>query len=59
MIDEVFPPSAQLTLVVIGNAGAIRDGLRKYGPVTEMKLSDPAFAPVRSGVCANAAVCRM
>ena len=24
---------------------AIREGLRKYGPLTEMKLSDPDFRP--------------
>ena len=48
VIDEVFPPSTALAIVVIGNAGAIRDGLRKYGPITEMKLADPTFAPVRA-----------
>ena len=47
-IDEVFPSSSQLAIVVVGNAAAIRDGLRKYGPVTEMKLADPSFAPVRT-----------
>jgi hypothetical protein len=31
-------------LVVIGKASAIREGLKKYGPITEMKLSDPVFA---------------
>lgn len=41
--DEVFPQSRQLVLVVIGKAAEIRDGLRKYGPITEMKLSDPVF----------------
>lgn len=40
-----FPNSHALTLVVIGNATAIRDSLRKYGPLTEMKLSDPTFQP--------------
>lgn len=48
VIDEVFPSSSQLAIVVVGNAGALRDGLRKYGPVTEMKLADPSFAPVRA-----------
>lgn len=43
VVDEVFPASKQLVLVVIGNASAIREGLRKYGPITEMKLSDPVF----------------
>jgi zinc protease len=48
VIDEVFPSSSALAIVVVGNAGALREGLRKYGPVTEMKLADPAFAPVRT-----------
>lgn len=44
-VAAVIPPSEQLMLVVIGKAEAIRDGLRKYGPITEMKLSDPRFQP--------------
>lgn len=47
-IDEVFPTTSHVVIVVVGNAGAIRNDLRKYGPVTEMKLADPAFAPTRS-----------
>lgn len=43
MIRERFPQADALTLVVIGNASAIRDGLRKYGPLTQLKLSDPTF----------------
>ncbi|WP_129781017.1 M16 family metallopeptidase [Peristeroidobacter soli] len=43
VIDEVIPTSRQLVLVVIGKAEVIRDGLRKYGPLTEVKLSDPEF----------------
>jgi predicted Zn-dependent peptidase len=46
IVQQQFPTADNLTLVVIGNAAAIRDGLRKYGPVTEMKLSDPTFAPL-------------
>jgi predicted Zn-dependent peptidase len=45
VIDQVIPPSQHLALVVIGKADAIREGLRKYGPVTEVKLSDPEFRP--------------
>jgi zinc protease len=45
VVADVIPPSQQLVLVVIGKADAIRDDLRKYGPLTEMKLSDPEFAP--------------
>ena len=48
VIDEVFPSSSALAIVVVGNASALRDGLRKYGPVLEMKLADPSFAPVRT-----------
>jgi len=43
VIADDFPASSDLTLVVIGPAAAIRDGLRKYGPMTEMKLSDDTF----------------
>lgn len=43
VINEVIPTSQQLVLVVIGKAEAIRDGLRKYGPLTEVKLSDAQF----------------
>ena len=46
-IAEAFPPSSALAIVVIGNAGAIRESLRKYGPLTEMKLADQTFAPVQ------------
>lgn len=44
MIRENFPGSDNVTLVVIGQAATLREGLRKYGPMTEMKLSDPVFA---------------
>lgn len=43
MIDERFPLRKQLTMVVIGNAAKIRDSLRRYGPLAEMRLSDPSF----------------
>ncbi|HWK72842.1 MAG TPA: pitrilysin family protein [Povalibacter sp.] len=44
VIRERFPTRDDLILVVIGKAAALRDSLRKYGPITEMKLSDPSFA---------------
>jgi predicted Zn-dependent peptidase len=44
-IDAAFPASADLVLVLIGDAARIRDDVRKYGSVTEMKLTDPRFAP--------------
>jgi zinc protease len=43
-IKEVFPTSSDLAVVVIGKAAVLRDGLRKYGPLTEIKLSDPTFS---------------
>lgn len=45
IINTVYPDPANLTFVFIGNAGAIRDAVKKYGPITEMKISDPRFAP--------------
>ena len=41
----VFPDSKDLVMVVIGDAAKIRDLLKTYGPVTEMRLSDPHFSP--------------
>jgi predicted Zn-dependent peptidase len=44
-IDKSFPTGADLAIVLIGDAAAIRGQVAKYGPVTEMKISDPRFAP--------------
>ena len=44
-IDGVFPRSSDLAIVLIGDAALIRDRVKKYGPVTEMKITDPRFAP--------------
>ena len=41
----VYPNSADLVIVLIGDAVKIRDSVKKYGPVTEMKISDPKFSP--------------
>lgn len=41
----VFPASQDLVIVAIGDAAKIRDVMRRYGPLTEMKLSDPRFSP--------------
>lgn len=45
---DVYPSSDDLVFVFIGNAAAIRDAVKKYGPVTEMKISDPTFVPTQS-----------
>jgi zinc protease len=42
---DAFPRTADLVIVLIGDAAKIREIAQKYGPVTEMKLSDPDFAP--------------
>lgn len=41
----VFPTSANLVIVAIGDAAKIRSVMKRYGPLTEMRLSDPHFAP--------------
>jgi predicted Zn-dependent peptidase len=44
-IDRAFPKSGDLVIVLVGDAARIRDDIRKYGAVTEMKLTDPRFSP--------------
>lgn len=41
----VFAPAADTVLVAIGDAAKIRDAVARYGPVTEMKITEPGFAP--------------
>ena len=40
-----FPDSADMAIVIIGDAGRIRDSLKKYGSVTELKITEPKFTP--------------
>jgi predicted Zn-dependent peptidase len=44
-IEQAFPRSQDLAIVLIGDAALIRERVAKYGPVTEMKVTDPSFAP--------------
>jgi zinc protease len=44
-IERNFPQPERLVLVLVGDAAKIRDAVKKYGPVTEMKITDPRFAP--------------
>jgi predicted Zn-dependent peptidase len=44
-IERAFPVSGKLAIVLIGDAAEIRDPAKKYGPVAEMKITDPTFAP--------------
>ena len=45
---DAFPRSTDLLIVLIGDASRIRDMAAKYGPVTEMKLSQPDFVPAKN-----------
>jgi zinc protease len=45
VIDQAFPSGENLAIVLIGDAAKIREQAQKYGPVTEMKITDPRFAP--------------
>jgi predicted Zn-dependent peptidase len=45
-IDSAFPTSGNLAMVLIGDAAKIRASAARYGPVTEMKITDPRFTPV-------------
>jgi predicted Zn-dependent peptidase len=44
---DAFPRPADLVIVLIGDAAKIRETAQKYGAVTEMKISDTDFAPVK------------
>lgn len=44
-IQRALPAEDDLTIVLIGQASAIRDVAKRYGPVTEMKLTEPRFSP--------------
>ncbi|HSG59296.1 MAG TPA: pitrilysin family protein [Woeseiaceae bacterium] len=45
VIDAVYPRQDDLVFVIIGDAETIRDSVAKYGPITEMALTDPRFSP--------------
>jgi zinc protease len=41
----VYPETKNLAIVVIGDASKLREQVKKFGPVTEMKISDLRFVP--------------
>ncbi|MEZ5498187.1 MAG: pitrilysin family protein [Steroidobacteraceae bacterium] len=45
VIERAFPTPDHLQLVLIGDASRIREGIAKYGPVTEMPLAATEFHP--------------
>lgn len=42
---DAFPRPTDLVFVLIGDAAKIRETAARYGPVTEMQLAQPDFAP--------------
>ena len=44
-IEEVYPRSDELVLVLLGDADRIREDVVKYGEVTEMPITEPDFRP--------------
>ncbi len=51
VIDEAFPSPDALAVVVVGDAARIRGQVADFGAITEMTLTQPAFAPAG---CAHA-----
>jgi predicted Zn-dependent peptidase len=45
VVEDAFPTPDALGLVLIGDAAKIRDQVRRYGPITEMSLTEPSFEP--------------
>jgi len=45
VITSVYPQVDNLVFVIIGDAEQLRDAVAKYGPVTEMSITDPRFRP--------------
>jgi zinc protease len=45
VIDEVFPSADDLVFVLLGDAELIREQVSKYGPLTEMPITEPHFRP--------------
>jgi zinc protease len=44
---DAFPRPSDLVIVLVGDAASIREAAAKYGRVTELKISDPDFAPAK------------
>ena len=45
VIMSVYPRPDDLVFVVLGDAELIRNDVAKYGPITEMAITDPRFLP--------------
>jgi len=44
-ISDVYPREDDIAFILIGDADLIREGVAKYGPVTEMSIAEPRFNP--------------
>jgi len=44
-VNDVYPRDDELVFVFVGDAELIRDVVTKYGPVTEMSITEPRFFP--------------
>jgi predicted Zn-dependent peptidase len=49
IVARAFPRTSDLAIVLIGDAVKLRDVAAAYGPVTELSLTDPDFAPGAGG----------
>lgn len=45
VINEVYPDPSDLVFAVIGDAAQLRDALSRYGPVSELAITEPVFSP--------------
>jgi len=45
VIDAVYPSLDNLVFVLLGDAKLIRESVGKYGPVTELAITEPRFRP--------------
>ena len=45
VIDAVYPVADDLVIVLLGDAEAIREEAARYGPVTDMPITEPYFRP--------------
>lgn len=43
VIDAVYPNADDLVFVVLGDAELIREPIARYGPLTELSISEPTF----------------
>ena len=45
VITSVYPGPDNLVFVVLGDAERLREDVARYGPITEMAITDPSFRP--------------